>query len=82
MTAIKDIEKLKRRTEALANDISRSKGARDEALRNLEEEFEVSTVADATKLLAKIERQETKAKETFETAYEDFKEKWLPRLEG
>jgi len=81
MAEVKDIQKLKQRVDSLNSEISRSKGARDEALRNLEEDFEVDSIPAAKKLLTKIERQETKAKEAFETAFEDFEEKWLPRLE-
>ena len=39
MAEIRDIERLKRQIEDLKSEIAQAKGARSEALRNLEEEF-------------------------------------------
>ena len=82
MANIRDLERLKSQIEALKTEINRSKGRRDEALRNLQEEFDVETLEEAKGLLTKIIKREKEGKATFEEALEDFNDKWAERLEA
>lgn len=81
MTKLKELEQLKERIETLKTEVNRSKGARDEALRNLQEEFDIETLGEAEDLLILIIKQEKKAKTKFNDALEDFNSEWGERLE-
>lgn len=80
MTDIRDLERLKTRIERLKDDISRSKGARDEAMRNLKEEFDVKNLSEAKKKLEQIITEEEACRKEFEEAFAEFEEKWGDRL--
>lgn len=82
MSTIKDLERLKKQIENLKDDISQAKGARDEALRNLKEEFDVKDLAESKKLLIRLTKEEEENKTAFEEALEEFNEKWGDEING
>jgi len=82
LSDIKDIEKLKKRVDSYKAKIERSKGAKEEALRKLKEEFDVDNIADAKDLLEQIRKRERVAKKKFDKAMEKFKEAWSERIKS
>ena len=72
MAEIRDIERLKRQVEDLKSEIAQAKGARSEALRNLEEEFGVKDISEARILLKKFTKKEEESKGEFEEALTEF----------
>ncbi len=81
MAEIKDLEKLKRRVDSLKTEIAHATGARDEALRNLEEEFGIKTLSAAKSRLTLIIDQEEEAKTSFTDALKKFEEAWNKKIE-
>ena len=81
MSRLKDLEKLKRKADDLRQQRDRAQGRLEETEKRLKEEFEVDSLKDAEKLLEKLEKEETVAKEKFDDAMEDFEEKWGDKLE-
>ena len=81
MGEIKDIERLKKKVDSYKSKIQRAKGAKDEALRNLKEDFDVDNIDDAKALLEKLEKKEKKTKAQFDDALDEFKETWGERIE-
>lgn len=80
MAEIRDIERLKRQVEDLKSEIAQAKGARSEALRNLEEEFGVKDISEARTLLKKLTKKEEESKGEFEEALMEFQSVYGERL--
>ena len=80
MAEIRDIERLKRQVEDLKSEIAQAKGARSEALRNLEEEFGVKDIPEARNLLKKLTKKEEESKGEFEEALTKFQSVYGERL--
>lgn len=80
MAEIRDIERLKRQVEDLKSEIAQAKGARSEALRNLEEEFGVKDISEARILLKKFTKKEEESKGEFEEALTEFQSVYGERL--
>lgn len=75
MNATQEVLKLKKQVDDLQASIHRAKGARDEALKNLQEEFEVSSLADAKQLLKQLTQESAEAQVEFETVLRAYEEK-------
>ncbi len=82
MSTLSQLETLKRKAEQMRQERDRAQGRLEEAKERLSMEFEVDSVEDAEKLLKKLKAKEAKAKEQFETAMEEFNEKWGDKLDG
>lgn len=80
MAEIRDIERLKRQVEDLKSEIAQAKGARSEALRNLEEEFGVKDLPEARNLLKKLIKKEEESKAEFQEALTEFQYVYEERL--
>jgi len=62
------------KVERLKADLARVEGRRDAALGALEKEFGVSTLAEAKKLLTKLERKEKKASDALADVVEEIEQ--------
>ena len=80
MANLDDLQNLRKKVARLKEKVERSKGARDETLRRLHEEFGVDTLVDAKVLLKKIIKKENLGKARFSQALEEFNAKWAERL--
>lgn len=82
MADVKDVERIKQRVEALKSKIQRSQGAKEEALRQLKEEFEVDNLEDAKTLLEDLEKRERVAQKKFDKSLQKFEDDWQERIEA
>jgi len=67
---------LKRETEQLAQRKARLEGAEQEHLKTLKEDFGVTDLKEAKKLLAKLEREAEESEREFKKELKAYQEKW------
>jgi hypothetical protein len=72
----KDFNELKRLVEDAKEDASRAKGAREQLMKRLDEEFDCKDLDDARDLLKRIAKQRDDAKKSFDDKMADYKKKW------
>lgn len=75
-------EKLKSNVDRMRREADRAVGALSSLTKQLEEEFECSTIADAQKLRDKLKADLTTAEESFEKGLVEFEEEWGEVLES
>ena len=80
MMSIDKLKKLKDKVEELKREQSRAEGRLQEAQKRLKEEFNVSTLGAAKKLLKQLEVEEDLAQKEFEMAWASFQEEWEGKL--
>jgi hypothetical protein len=73
---LRNYTKLKTQVEALKRERERARGARDELMRRLEEEFGSKTLRAARKLVRQAKRDWEAADKAFTKALADFEEEW------
>jgi len=71
---------MQKRVRQLQADVSRAEGAHEQLLRQLKKEFNCSTVAEAKKLLGKLETELEKLDKKIATKAHQFQERWDERL--
>lgn len=71
-----DYTNLKQKVDRLQRESDKAAGALEQLKSQLRKEFECSSLEEAKSLLAKLEREEVKAKKEFETAMAEFEVKW------
>ena len=71
-----EFEKLKREVDQAHAESERAKGARDQLMRRLHDEFECDSLEEARTLLKKIQRQKDEAMKTFDEKMSDYRRKW------
>lgn len=79
-----DLEKftrLKAKVASMAREADKARGALDRIMEQLNEEFGCSSVKQAEKLLAKLEREREEAERTARRALKKFEEEWGGFLE-
>lgn len=76
MNQLKKYLELKKKVEQAQQKSDKAEGALEQIMEQLKEKFGCSTLKEAKKKLALLEKQEREAKEEFETAIEEFEEKW------
>ncbi len=68
--------RLKQDVEDAKSEAERSRGAYDQLLHQLKEEFGCASVKDAKTLLSKLEAKAEKAEKEFQTALAGYERKW------
>ncbi len=68
--------RLKQDVEDAKSESERSRGAYEQLLRQLKEEFDCTSVKDAKVLLTKLEAKAEKAEKEFQTALAEYERKW------
>lgn len=81
MSRVKELEKLKATAKRMQGEKDKAKGRLEVAQNQMKENFEVDNLVDARKLLDKLAKEETTARETFDNAMETFEDKWGDKLE-
>ena len=73
--------RLKKDVEVSQQRKDRSQGALDQLMKNLEKDFDCTSLKQAQKKLTNLQKREEETKEEFEEAMEDFEEKWEEKLQ-
>ena len=79
---LKKYMRLKKDVETAQQRANRAQGALDQLMKDLEKDFDCSTLKQAQKKLEALETEEEEAREEFEEAVEQFDEKWNSKLQG
>ena len=77
---LKKYMRLKKEVETAQQRKDRSQGALDQLKKNLEKDFECTSLKQAQKKLISLQKQEEEVKEEFVEAMEEFEEKWEEKL--
>lgn len=76
MATPKEYIRLKREVEGAEKAASRAEGALEEVMKRIKDEFGCTSLDSAKKKLAQLSSKESKCKEDFEAAVEEYREKW------
>ena len=76
MADIKEFMQLKKNVEQAQAQADRATGAAEQIMRQLQEVHGCDTIEDAQKKLRTKEKEKDKLQEEFDTAFEEYKEKW------
>ena len=71
-----DYQQVEAAVKEAERNVVRSKTIMEETLRQIEEEFEVTTVKEAKKLLTQLEKKADEEVAEFERAFDEFKEQY------
>ena len=82
MKTVEKYQELKEQHAANTIEINKRQGILIRVMEELEEEFKVSTVDEAKKLLNKIENENKKAQSEIDTLLIDFQERWGDKING
>lgn len=74
-------EKHKRQLEELEKELARAEGQQEEALTQLQKEFEVGTIKEAEQLLRKLKKREERQSQKYTKAKEQFEAHWAEVIE-
>jgi len=80
MSALQEVEDLRKRVDAAKAKADRAAGALEKDLGRLKEDFECDSLEEAEKLLKKITKKEVGAKALYEEKKEAFEEEWGEHL--
>lgn len=72
---------LKENVDTAQQRSDRAQGALDQLMKTLEKDFSCSTLKAAKTKLKTLQKQEEKVRDEFETAVEEFEEKWEEQLQ-
>ena len=67
---------LKKRVETAQQEADKAEGALSEVMKQLEREFDCSTLNEAKRKLKQLRKQAELSKKAFDDALEEFEEKW------
>ena len=76
MTTVEKYQKLVNQVETIQRDINRAEGSLSTQLEKLKEEFDCNNIESAQKLLEKLKKDAAKNEKDFQTALENFEDKW------
>jgi len=76
MNNIEKLEELKEQIIDKKTKIDRAIGGRDEAMRNLETKFKITSIKEAKQLQNKLKKEAAIAEEAFNEAESNFRKKW------
>ncbi len=79
-SSTEELVKLKQDREALQRKIDKARGALDQTLKQIEEEFGFKTLEEAAEELDILQEEATSAKEEFENELGKYRERWAERL--
>ena len=82
MKTVEKYQELKEQHAAITIEINKRQGILIRVMEELEEEFKVSTLDEAKKLLKKIENENKKAQSEIDTLLIDFQERWGDKING
>ena len=82
MKTVEKYQELKEQHAAITIEINKRQGILIRVMEELEEEFKVSTLDEAKKLLNKIENENKRAQSEIDTLLIDFQERWGDKING
>ena len=82
MKTVEKYQELKEQHAAITIEINKRQGILIRVMEELEEEFKVSTLDEAKKLLNKIENENKKAQSVIDKLLIDFQERWGDKING
>ncbi len=77
---LKKFQRLKEKAEALRTEAEQAKGALNQLMTKLNEEYDCQSIEDAEKLLEKYEKEVKKAEEDYDKELISFEEEWGEKL--
>lgn len=80
MTTVEKYQKLASQVETIQRDINRAEGSLSTQLEIIKEEFSCNDIELAQKLLEKLKKEAAKNEKDFQTALENFEDKWKDTL--
>jgi len=80
-TTLAEYVNLKRKVEQAQQIADKAEGAMEQVMKQLENEFECSTLKEAEEKLRELKKREAVTKRKFEDAIEGFEEKWKDKLD-
>lgn len=72
----REFQKLKQEVEAAKSRADQARGAHDQLMKRLEEEFDCHSLAEAKKLLTQLQTEATEAADAFEKAFKSYQQKY------
>ncbi len=78
---LKKYMRLKKDVETAQRRADQAQGALDQLMKTLEKDFGCDTLKEAKTKLKSLQKQEEKVRGEFETAVEEFEEKWEEQLQ-
>lgn len=82
MISLDDYQALKRKVETIRRDKDKARGALDQVMSDIKEEFGVKTIKEAKLLLTKLELDRQMAADKYLAKKKKFEEKWKDVLEA
>jgi len=82
MIDLREFQRLSDKLEALKRQADRAEGAKAQLAEQLKKDFGVDSLADAKKLLRKLEKEGEKLDREYREALKTFDDKWGDKLEG
>ena len=79
---LKEFTRLKSKVDELQCRKDRATGALEQLRKQLKDEFDCESVEEAQKLLAKMEKEESKLEKDFDISLKEFNEKYGEMMEG
>jgi len=76
MDYVKEYIDLKRKIETTQQSIDKAKGALEQLLKNLKQDFNCETVEEAEEKLKTLQEEQLKLEEQFNEELKNFKKKW------
>jgi predicted transcriptional regulator len=76
MSNVNKYLELKKKSEAAQTKADEAKGAYDQVMKQLKEDFDCTTLAEAKKKLKNLQAKEQKLTKEFDEAVETYEEKW------
>lgn len=76
MIKLEQITELKEQIHSLQQQAAKAQGAIEQILKQLKEEFNVSSIEEAKETLRKLEQEKVELEQKLEDSYKKFIEKW------
>jgi predicted transcriptional regulator len=76
MSKVNKYLELKKKSEAAQKKADEAKGAYDQVMKRLKEDFGCTTLAEAKKKLKSLQNKEQKLTKEFDAAVDTYEEKW------
>lgn len=81
MASVKEYLELKRKVENAQQLVDKAKGALEQLIRNLKQDFNCNTIEEAEKKLRSLQAERGNLEQQFDDEVEEFKKKWKDKNE-
>ena len=79
---VRQMQALQKKLERFKSETAKAEGAIEQLTATLEKEFDCASLEEGQTLLDQLEAEEDELKESLETMYDEFSNKWRDTLEG